>query len=155
MSVTSQGQAFSKDYLAHFGVKGMKWGRRKRGKDATSNARDISKETDSDDFTRTAAVAIKAKSSGTRSLSNRELRDLVDRINLEQNFARVNTPEAKKKSPISVGTKYVSSKLGKTADMTVDTILKTAVQIKVTDEMKKKMAASPKPSPQLKMFDYG
>lgn len=156
MSTVTQGSSFASDFLEHFGVKGMKWGQRRKSKDSkVSNSREESKAGDSEDFTRTAATAVKVKTSGMRSLSNKELRDLVDRINLEQNFARATTPEAKKKSPLSVGAKYVSGKITKTADMTVDTILKTAVQIKVTDDLKKRMATPVKQdNKQLKMFDY-
>lgn len=155
MSIFDTGERFADSYLSHVGVKGMRWGRRKdKGNSAIDGDKAGSKADDSEDFTRTASIAVKAKSGGLRSLSNKEIRDLVDRVNLEQNFARVNTPEAKKKSPISVGVGYVSKKIGKTADMTVDSILKTAVQIKVQDELKRKMATSPKASNQLMIFDY-
>lgn len=141
MSSFELGEEFTGGFLEHWGIKGMKWGQRKRDPDG---GRNISKDGDSEDFTRTASIAIKAKSTGTRSLSNKELRDLVDRINLEQNFGRVTTPEAKSSSPMKTGINYVGDKIRKTGDMTVDAILKTAVQIKVTEEMKKKLVSQPK-----------
>lgn len=142
MSNFEDGADFADGFLSHWGVKGMKWGQRKR--DSGDGGGVSKKEDDSEDFTRTADIAVKAKAGGIRTLSNKELQDLVTRINLEQNFNRINTPEAKKANPIKVGVDYVSGKVKKTADMTVDAILKTAVQIKVTEEMKKKMAAAPK-----------
>lgn len=151
MSNFEDGAAFAGGFLAHWGVKGMRWGRRKNDSDG---GRNISKDDDSEDFSRTATIALKAKSSGTRSLSNKELRDLVDRINLEQNFGRVTTPEAKRSSPMKTGITYIGQKIKKTGDMTVDTILKTAVQIKVTEDLKKKLATKPNPNSQLKLFDF-
>lgn len=131
MSNLAQGEEFAGGFLSHFGVKGMRWGRRNSDSAGGSEGASSKKDSDSDDFVRTAAVAVKAKASGIRSLSNRELQDLVTRLNLEQNFNRINTPEAKKTSPIKVGLNYISGKVTKIGDMTVDAILKTAVQVNV------------------------
>lgn len=65
--------------LAHFGVKGMKWGVR----------RTTSMDVSSDDARAAEAARIKAGKSGTKALSNKELRALVDRMNLEQQFDRL------------------------------------------------------------------
>lgn len=65
------------EYLEHFGVKGMKWGVRKR---AASNVRSSS------DARKTA----KAKGKPIHALTNKQLRDATERLNLEQNFKKVN-----------------------------------------------------------------
>lgn len=87
--------------LEHFGVKGMKWGvRRKRGSDG---------HVDSGTHTSTSADAEKAlryrqvaKKTGTHALSNQELQHLVNRMNLEQNYARL-TSDAKASAKVKKG----------------------------------------------------
>lgn len=142
MSNFEDGAEFAGDFLEHWGVKGMRWGRRK-DKGGSADGPPAKRDDDSEDFSRTADIAVRAKSNGIRTLSNKELRDLVDRINLEQNFAKVNTPEAKKTSPMKTGINYVSGKVKKIGDMTVDSIMKTAVQVNV-EQYKNHMKITPK-----------
>jgi hypothetical protein len=154
VALFDDGEDFAGSFLEHFGVKGMSWGHRKDKGNSTVKSHQA-KKGDSEDFTRASHIVVKAKRGGTRALSNKELQDLVTRMNLEQNFARVNTPEAKKKSPMSVGASYVGKKIMKAGDQTVDSITKTAIQIKVNEELKKRLqGTNTKPNPQLKLFDY-
>lgn len=102
--------------LAHYGVPGMRWGVRKRraGSSGSSepervtikkNPKSGNLETTgggghrpSDDALRASAYRQKAKASGTSSLSNNELKVLVERMNLEGNYAKLlaaNTPPPK------------------------------------------------------------
>jgi hypothetical protein len=69
------------DFLAHYGIKGMRWGiRRNRAQiDAGS----------SDDAARANEIRAKVRTSGVSSLSNQEMQQLVQRINLEQQYARL------------------------------------------------------------------
>lgn len=67
------------DFLEHFGVRGMKWGTRRAGKVDTSSA----------DAQVAVAASLKAKKSGVKSLSNKELQDLVTRMNLEQQLSKL------------------------------------------------------------------
>lgn len=70
--------------LRHFGVKGMKWGVRRSDVPA------------SEDHTQTKAVLSKAKAGGTKALSNNELQTAIARLNLEQQFSRLNPSTLKK-----------------------------------------------------------
>lgn len=92
--------------LAHYGVRGMKWGRRKnrgpsvevpsgpelvtikqnrKGNLETTGGRGFNPSVDA-----LSAVALrqKAYASGTHSLSNQELQSLVNRMNLESNYQK-------------------------------------------------------------------
>lgn len=67
------------DVLAHYGVKGMKWGVRKSRKGKPSPA--------SEDATKAAGHRKTVKTSGTKALSNKELQELVTRMNLEAQYS--------------------------------------------------------------------
>jgi hypothetical protein len=87
VDVMGQSDEAVSDFLIHFGVKGMHWGiRRKR-----------SSEHDSEDAKAASEAAKKVKKHGTSSLTNKELQQLVNRMNLEQQFNRL-TPDSKGKA---------------------------------------------------------
>lgn len=85
--------------IAHYGVKGMKWGVRKdkpstdvtlketpgRRVKATGGKRQPASE----DAKKAAAARQKAKASTVDALSNQELQQLVNRMNLEQQLSRL------------------------------------------------------------------
>ena len=74
--------------LAHYGVKGMKWGvRRNRGRRSSSNTKGWSKDAK-------RANAIKRKS--VNQMSNEELRTLNKRMELEKNYNRLNPSNVQK-----------------------------------------------------------
>lgn len=79
-------------FLAHFGKKGMKWGVRR------SDAQ-LGKTTSpgvSEDKARAIAVSTKVgKSRNTSSLSNKEMQDLITRMNLEQQYSRLTNKPSK------------------------------------------------------------
>lgn len=88
------------DYISHYGVKGMKWGRRRADRSptpvdtvATPGKRIKTKGGKnlpaSDDAIVAAVGRQIAKSSGVHALSNKELRTVVDRMNLEQQYSRL------------------------------------------------------------------
>lgn len=71
------------DFLAHYGVKGMRWGSRS----ATT------KESASSDAERSIQLRARAKTSKVKALSNKELQEAINRMNLEQQFKRLATNE--------------------------------------------------------------
>jgi hypothetical protein len=95
------------DEMEHFGVKGMHWGKRRTRAQIDS----------SDDHKNASAAKAKAKQGGTKALSNKELQDLVSRMNLEQQLSRLSATEP---------TKF---KKGKSAVQTILGLAKTANEI--------------------------
>jgi len=63
--------------IAHYGVKGMRWGVRKS--EGTSEV--------SEDAAKAAGAAVKAKTKGKQALSNDEMQALVTRMNLEKQLS--------------------------------------------------------------------
>jgi hypothetical protein len=108
-------------FLAHYGVKGMRWGYRrsdaalaraaakraptpvtttqKPGKRVKATGGANQKATD--DAIAAAMARQKAKASSTDALSNRELQAVVQRMNLEQQYARLSS------TPQTAGQKFV------------------------------------------------
>lgn len=87
-------------FLAHYGVKGMKWGVHR---DRTPTAVEVKTrpgkkvktsggkhQSASEDAIRAAKIRQQAKKSTTDSLSNKELQELVSRMNLEQQYRNLN-----------------------------------------------------------------
>lgn len=90
--------------IAHHGVKGMKWGvhrsariaagetvvtqKRAGGKLKVAGGKGIVVHPDAE---KAAVSKQRAKKSGTHALSNKELQDLVTRMNLEQQFSRLSS----------------------------------------------------------------
>jgi hypothetical protein len=77
------------DVLNHYGVKGMHWGVRKRRSDSGPTSSDATKA-------KTHAATVKAH--GTKALTNKELQDLVTRMNLEQQFSNLSAKQKQDKS---------------------------------------------------------
>lgn len=88
--------------LYHYGVLGMKWGRRKNRKSGLKNGvvrQKTSVDTRSDD----AKTAAKIKTKKVSEMSNQELRTINERTRLEQEYSRLNPNLVKK------GTKIVAA----------------------------------------------
>lgn len=79
------------DFLQHYGVKGMKWGK--------------SKNPASSDAAASKTVRVVAKKKGIHTVSNKDLQTAIERMQLEQNFKRLKVNEK------SVATRWISSTL--------------------------------------------
>ena len=89
------GAVATDNILAHYGILGMKWGVRR-----TSAQLDA----DSDDAVRAKTSRATAKANrSTDPLSNQDLQHLVNRMNLDQQYARLSAPTK------SRGRKFVES----------------------------------------------
>lgn len=78
------------DVMQHYGVKGMHWGVRKR--------RSADSGPTSSDATKAKTHAATVKAHGTKALTNKELQDLVTRMNLEQQFSNLSAKQKQDKS---------------------------------------------------------
>lgn len=80
------------NYLAHYGIKGMKWGIRKNRQSGGSSRRKSRQDGWSDE----AREVQRLKKKKPQELSNAELKRMNERIQLEQNYARLNPSTIKK-----------------------------------------------------------
>jgi hypothetical protein len=98
-----QADEFVDDFLEHYGVKGMKWGVRKSEvptgeTKVTQKGKKLKGEggkglSPHPDATKAAISKQKAKGSGLQSLSNKELKDLQTRLNLEKNVRELSVAD--------------------------------------------------------------
>lgn len=79
------------EFLAHYGVAGMKWGKRKNPASA--------------DSAKSTTVKTAAKKQGLHTVSNKDLQEAITRMNLEQNFKRLKVNDQ------SAATRWISSTL--------------------------------------------
>ena len=80
-------------YLEHFGVKGMRWGVRKRQEPVSTG---VAKTPMSSDAALTSKIRTKARTSGMSSLSNEELFALNQRLQLERQYSALTALPATK-----------------------------------------------------------
>jgi hypothetical protein len=97
--------------LEHHGVKGMHWGIRNPESRVTIARRE--KHAPSSDFKRTAPHRGKP----VHTLTNKQLKDVNERLNLEQNYSRMNPDKVKS------GKKVVTGILGNTGKTVASTLL--------------------------------
>lgn len=85
--------------LMHYGVLGMKWGVRKDRRSSSSKRKKKTVKT-SDDYKEYSNL----RKRDVRTLSNNELRKVNDRMNLEQNYRRLNPSTISKGLKIATAT---------------------------------------------------
>lgn len=82
-------------FIAHYGIPGMKWGKRtSRASKASTSSKKKDDEPDDPDYAYTRRTLAKPM----RKISNQELQDLNQRLSLEQNYNKIknqNRPSAK------------------------------------------------------------
>lgn len=105
------------DHLEHYGVKGMKWGKRQAsgpsGVELTPKGRRLKAKGGQghpthEDAASAATSKQIANKSGKHALSNKDLQAAVTRMNLEKQFDQLNT----KTGPVATGQKFVKTLLG-------------------------------------------
>ncbi|AWN05441.1 hypothetical protein SEA_ANNIHILUS_6 [Streptomyces phage Annihilus] len=74
------------DVLAHYGIKGMKWGVRR----ANPSGGGSEKPGPSGDHETAKAAKAKVKAGGLKSLSNEELKTYMERMDLEKRYKKAN-----------------------------------------------------------------
>lgn len=85
--------------LTHYGVRGMRWGKRKSASTSSAPSKSKAKAPEHDDSKRTTDLLAKAKGTKGRALSNKELEEVLNRLNLEKrlsDLAPVRDTSAKK-----------------------------------------------------------
>ena len=105
------------DFLEHFGIKGMKWGRRKAKPGTTRvvagpgllRARQATKANPHEDAINSAVTKARIAKSGLSSISNAELRRLNERMQLEQNYSNL---MGQQKSAVDKGHNHVKNIMG-------------------------------------------
>lgn len=137
MSNFETGEDFAGSFLSHFGVRGMKWGRRK---DKGNSAVGSDKGEMSDDARQAAELSAKVKTSGTKALSNKEMRALVDRMGLEKRFKEIDTPAAKKKNPVLAGVVWTGKKMGQLTGQSVEQVIKANLANEMNIRVKAQLA---------------
>ena len=81
-------------FLEHYGIPGMKWGKRSARASTKASKKGADEEPDDPDFASTRRTLSKP----IRKVSNQELINLNQRLNLEQNYSKIkkqNQPTAK------------------------------------------------------------
>ncbi len=97
----------TKDFLEHYGTKGMKWGvRKKPGSGVRRAAPKATASAKSTKIKKGAEGSKKYKKSSAKTLSNKELQTRVSRLNMEKQYKTLLTPKIQKGS-ISRGMGFV------------------------------------------------
>lgn len=108
----------AEEFVEHFGVKGMHWGVRRsvdgNGRNSSA-AKAASDKTASPDARNASDLQARVNANGTKNLSNKELQDLVTRMNLDKQYGTLSSTPAGK-SKVSKGRDFVDnqSKTGRT-----------------------------------------
>jgi len=96
------------DILEHYGTKGMRWGVRKKSSGSTEatpvkvrakpgqsiQTKGGKNQPAHEDAIKVAAAQQKVRKSGTQALSNQEMKLIVERMNLEQQYGKLNPKQA-------------------------------------------------------------
>lgn len=104
MSFNAVGEKFLTDFFGHYGVKGMRWGVRRTDAEL---GRASGKKKESSGSSGEKKVVGKTKTTGKRAedLSDAQLQKVLNRMNMEANYARMTAPPPGK---LEAATKFMS-----------------------------------------------
>lgn len=122
MMHSEDGAAVTAQILQHFGIKGQKWGVRR-------SREELARVNPSEDSARVEKAKAKVVGGNTAALSNKELQDVVTRMNLEQQFSRLNAGTQ------SAGKKFAKEILVNVAKQQVTTLASKAATKAVASAM--------------------
>lgn len=110
----------NEEYLAHYGVLGMKWGVRKDRSSGSTKKRKakVKKPTTSADYREVKAL----KKRGSKNLSNSEMRKVIERMNLERQYKSLNKRE------LSSGEKWARKVLAGVATVYATKLTKSMIE---------------------------
>lgn len=91
------------DFIAHFGVRGMRWGVHRSRSSRAAAAKGKASSHVAPDAARAKELSKQVKRHGTQSLSNKDLQELVTRMNLESQHGKL------KQQHVSEGEKFVKN----------------------------------------------
>ncbi len=124
------------DVLLHYGKKGMKWGVTTKSSSTSKSAKE---QPASSDAVRVSAIkqkvtasAFKSTPTRTAPLSNAELQTAVARMNLEQQYARL---ESASRPP---AIKFVAGLVGSVGKQKASNVVNNAANKQVADALKNK-----------------
>lgn len=114
------------DDILHFGVKGMKWGVRKKRGSSSSSSSEGGKggKPVSEDASKAHGHKTVAKKHGTDALGNKELQELVTRMNLEQQYGRLSSQN---KGRGAKGARFVAEMLANVGKQQVTKLASDAI----------------------------
>ena len=96
------------DYLMHYGVLGMKWGRRK----FQSSVRKSKKQKRADSYSSDYQETRKMRRKSSKKLSNDELKKLNNRMRLEQEYNRLSTSQVNRGLEVTKKTVAIAGTIG-------------------------------------------
>lgn len=107
--------------LQHYGVLGMKWGRRKAAGSSSTSSNKKARSEPHDDYKKAHS------SKNVKTMSDKELRDRINRLQMEKQYKQLSAKEKSAGAKIvgeilgnagkQVATKYTAKALGSLADM--------------------------------------
>lgn len=126
--------------LAHYGVRGMKWGVRRSANQLARAAASRTADNRSEDAKTAASISAKVGRKGDLSqLSNAEIQLLSTRINMEQNYARLTAAgSSKDKGRVAAGKAFATTLAADIAKEQIRRVAKEAVNSKVNEAALKK-----------------
>lgn len=121
-------------FLAHHGVKGMKWGvRRTRAELSAGRRSGSSKKSEEEDKSKASGGHASGGSSHTKVPSDQELQALVNRMRLEQEFKRLSSESA----PSKKADGFIKSFLKETGKRQIRRVAGSAADIAIEQALKK------------------